>query len=156
MGYFVPGDVAVVVLAAKPEAVRRVASAERGIVTLDDGSKWYEASGLPVAGGGARRITAANDPLLDRIERHKAAKRLQELTVILEEAMEHRNKISLDDLLHVERALLAAIRKRAAYMADDRSLRYMDEVSTRARDVGDGAVDDILYRLSCSLRDQPG
>lgn len=120
--------------------VLTVRGQEHGIVTLDDGSRWYAASGLPVAGAGNRRLTVLTHALAQQLNKRAALLRIAELATIVTELTDLRNRVSEADLERAEGALRQLLRGRANMLPPRERDGWWARIDERLDEAARGAV----------------
>lgn len=105
-GYtFSPNQLVAVIRDARVEGFHRVEAQKHGIVTLQNGTKWYAASGLPIRGSAGRRLTTVNPSIEKQSEKKGRALRLVELASIVADNMDSPIRATEGELYRAERAL---------------------------------------------------
>lgn len=144
---FQPGQIAAVVRGKKVEALLTVLRQEHGIVWLEDDTAWYAASGLPVAGSSARRVTALNHVLESQIRKRATLLRIAELATILVEFADKRSRLRAVDLDRVEAAMKTVLRGRADCLSSEGRESFWGRIEARLEEAEKGAVNRVKYDL---------
>ena len=111
MGYeFFPGQVVAVVRNGKTEELHQVEEQVHGIVRLDDETRWYADTGLPVRGTTERRLTPLNETIERATNRRWKVLRLIELASVLGEYIDSPIRASEGELQRAEKALYVIAR----------------------------------------------
>lgn len=140
MGYeFYPEQIVVVVRATKVEGFHRVEEQKHGIVTLQDGSRWYAQSGLPVAGSAQRRMTPLN-PATEKMALKKGkALRLVELASVIGEYLDSPLRATESEIYRAEKALLVIAKSLRPSTA--RGSLFLEGIERRMKEAEKGAIE---------------
>lgn len=125
-----PGEWVVVFRGHEVEGVLQVTEVKSGLVTTNNGSMWYAATGRPVAHMPGRRITSLNQRFLERIEKLQALVRIETLAAHIYQQRKlkgHLAKVSTQHLRRAETAL-----RGIAEQCPSNSNLDLDEVLRRA------------------------
>lgn len=140
---FYPDEIVVVVVNGSVVQICKVVKQEHGIVELEDSSKWYAASGLPVSGSAKRRLTPLNTTLEDQLTRRGRLLRILEMASILYEDKSKRSRITLGDLQRAEIALRGLLQGRATALHPKERELFWERVEARLAEAERGAVQSL-------------
>lgn len=137
---FQPGQPVAIVSNGAVVKVLTVRGQEHGIATLDDGTRWYAASGLPVSGSAKRRLTVLNATLRKQLRVRARLLRIIELASILGDQLDLRARTREGDLDRAEGALKQVLGARALLLPPADRDRFWEKIEAQLDEAARGAV----------------